>query len=191
MLPATIDNNQPYAIVTADCEDFLIIFGRKDLERPDQSIEPLWGMKCRDETSCEAACRWFLVRRALWQSWGRLIEGDGAAAYDEHIRRLMAAEPFGPVQATLIQADPEPRVLNLGDMVWTHQGIRSEILYSHRFSTPGKRKRFYDWLVDNVSSDRPARLMDVGVNQGTAALAKALECIASGKAPDLPPLEVA
>jgi hypothetical protein len=98
---------------------------------------------------------------------------------------MMAEEPIGEVQATLVQRDADPRVLNLGEILITNQGVLYEILYKHRYSTPGKRKRFYEWLCLNSSNGSPERLMDVGIQRGTAVLAGLLEQIAGGQELDL------
>ena len=52
-----------------------------------------------------------------------------------------------------IRGDPDPRSLSLGNWLRTNSGRREEILYQHRFSSVGKRKRFFDWFYSNAAND--------------------------------------
>jgi hypothetical protein len=145
-------------------------------------FDPLWVFECGDQRSVNAASHWLAVRRSQWQEWGRIAETQGRQALGEHMAELMAAKPVGEVQGTIVRGDPDLRSLSLGEMVYTQAGPRHEILYQHRFSTAGKRRRFFDWFHSNVSNGSPERLISLAVKEGTAALATKLEEIAANPA---------
>lgn len=188
MLPSTLDDNSRYGVYAYLGQGFHVMLIRNNPMPTERPHTLLWDFECGDEFSFNAAYRWFMVRRALWQSWGQLIE-ENRPVFFEQMHQLMAEEPIGLVEATLIQSDPDRKHLNLGDILATPNGPRYEVLYRHKFSTPGKRKRFLEWVAKNCHG--PQQLVDMAVERGTAAVANLLECIAAGKNPELPPLEMA
>lgn len=179
MLPASYDDNAAYAVLADRRQGFHFVLTSQELLSQPQPFDPLWVFECGDQRSMNAAGRWLAVRRGQWQEWGELAEKEGRRALGQHMADLMAQEPIGEVQWTLVQSAPDPRMLILGEVVLTHDGPRHEILYQHRFSTTGKRKRFYDWFHDNANNGGPESLINVGVEQGTAVLATKLEEIAA------------
>lgn len=191
MLLSAFDDNAVYDVLGDDRQGFHILLVRKSDLRAGGLIEPLYVFPCRDRFSYQAAQRWFNVRRALWQQWGELADAAGSEALIEHIGTLLEAEPIGLVQGSVIKADAEPKVLCLGECVMTPNGIRNEVLYRHRFSTTGKRKRFFDWFLSNASNGAPERLIDLAISSGTAKLAVVLEQIAAGEIDRLADLQAA
>lgn len=182
MLPKSFDDTGAYAILADSRQGFHFVLTSQELLSQPQPFDPLWVFECGDQRSMNAAGRWLAVRRGHWQEWGALADKEGRRALGEHMAELMAREPIGEVQATIVRADPDPRSLSLGEMVFTHAGPRHEILYQHRFSTSGKRKRFFDWFRSNASNGSPECLISLAVEEGTAAIATKLEEIAANPA---------
>lgn len=180
MLSVTVEQDAVYEVQCGTYNSCYIALVRNDVIDDYGLPKLLWTFQCGNERSLDAAAHWFAVRRGLWNEWGQLVEKKGARALSEHIEALMAADPIGEVYYTLIQRDDDPKILNLGEMLMTNEGLRSHILYKHRFSTPGKRKRFFKWLEPNISNGSPEQLLNIGVKQGSEALAKMLERIARG-----------
>ncbi len=152
MLPDAFDDNAIYDLRATDSQGFHIVLVRNDALVTSEGIDPLYVFTCGDRFSLDAAWRWFSVRRALWQEWGKMAEDEGPAAIIAHIKRLQLADPIGVLESSIFQAAKEPKVLNIGDVVLTANGMRMEILYRHRFATPGKRKRFLAWFIGRYSS---------------------------------------
>lgn len=181
MLPVSLDDNEIYEVLSDNRQGFNLVLVHKEMPEGAAVLKPLWVFPCGDQRSLDAASHWCLVRRALWESWGALAEEQGSNALRDHMAELMAQEPIGEVVGTIVQADREPRVLNLGELLMTADGCQKQILYRHRFSTPGKRKRFFDWFGRNMNNGSSERLMDLGTQRGTAAIAASLEQIAAGQ----------
>jgi hypothetical protein len=191
MLPDAFDDTAIYDLRGTDRQGFNIVLFRKDAPVTSDGVDPLYVFTCGDRFSLDAAWRWFSVRRALWQEWGRMAEHEGPAAIIAHIKALQSDDPIGVLQGSVFQADKEPKVLNIGDVVLTATGMRMDILYRHRFTTPGKRKRFLNWFKQNAANGSPEHLVDLAVTNGTADLAEALESIAEGRPVDPATLRVA
>lgn len=179
MLPKSFDDTGAYVVLADSRQGFHFVLTSQELLSGPQPFDPLWIFECGDQRSMNAAGRWLAVRRGQWQEWGALADQKGRQALGEHIAELMAREPIGEAQFTIVRGDPDPRSLSLGEMLITHAGQRQEILYQHRFSTSGKRKRFFDWFHANASNGSAERLMNLAVAEGTAALAIKLEEIAA------------
>lgn len=184
MLLSAFDDSAAYDVLGDDRQGLHILLVRRAEIARGGLVNPLYVFPCADENSYLAALRWFAVRRHLWQSWGELGERSGNQALVDHIEALLTDEPIGLVPYSIVQGDAEPKVLCLGDVVQTPTGMRTEILYRHRFSTPGKRKRFLDWFSNNASSGVSQRLIDLAVAAGTAKVAVILEDIAAGRITD-------
>jgi hypothetical protein len=186
MLPSTFDDNAAYAVLADTRQGFHFVLASQEMLAQAQPFDPLWVFECGDQRSMIAVGRWLAVRRAQWQEWGSLAEAQGRSALGEHIATLMESEPIGEVMGSIIRFDPDPRSLTVGESVVTRGGVRNEILYRHRFSTTGKRKRFFGWFQKNASSGGPEALINLAVTDGTAALAEQLELIAAGHDGKLP-----
>lgn len=184
MLPASFDDNAPYRIMGDTRQGFHLLLVRDDMLGKSEPFTPLWVFECGDQRSMDCVSHWLTIRRARWKAWGEMAEREGAEAIAAHIAEVMSEEPIGVLQGAIVKADPEPRVLALGEVFATVGGIRNEILYRHRFSTTGKRRRFFDWFYDGGYEDAQL-LVDLGIKEGTEALAEALEAIASGQSVDL------
>jgi hypothetical protein len=180
VLPKSFDDNEAFVVLADARQGFHLLLVSQDMLAQPMPFDPLWVFECGDQRSLNAASHWLAVRRGQWQECGKLAETQGREALGEHLAELMAAEPVGEVQGTIVRFDPDPRSLTLGESVFTHGGPRNEILYSHRFSTTGRRKRFLNWFQLNVSNGGPECLINLGVKEGTAALASKLEEIAAG-----------
>lgn len=185
MLPAIFEKDLPRLVVTDTEQRFRVMLLPAHIPDDDSPIFPLWSLGCGDRRSMDAVANWCCVRRGYWGAWAEIAETKGSGALAALIAELMTEAPIGEVQATLVQKGADPRTVNLGELIVSAQGVREQILYCHRFSTPGKRNRFYKWLCSNTTNGSPETLMDLGVSEGTKALAKVLEEIASGRAPDL------
>lgn len=178
MLPKSFDDTAAYVVLADSRQGFHFVLTSQELLSQPQPFDPLWVFECGDQRSMNAASHWLAVRRGQWQEWGELADKEGRRALGEHMAELMAREPIGEVQATIVRGDPDPRSLSLGEVVYTLAGPRHEILYQHRFSTSGKRKRFFDWFHSNASNGSPEGLINLAVQDGTTALAIKLEEIA-------------
>ncbi len=179
MLPVSFDDNGAFKVL-ADCrQGFHFVFASKEMLDGPMPFDPLWVFECGDQPSMDAAGHWLSVRRGLWPEWGQLAESRGRAALGQHLADLMAAEPIGVVQATIVRAEPDPKVLSLGEMVITPTGLRNEIFYQHRFKTPGERRRFFDWFQSNSANGTIKALIDAGLRHGTSEMALLLNHIAN------------
>lgn len=185
MLPVTVDADAPYIVLSDTREGYRLILLPSPLPAGDGLITPLWSLQCSDARSMQVAGHWCEIRRAQWPAWGAIAEKEGAKALAVHIAELMSKSPIGEVHATVIQKDDDPRVLKLGELLSSSRGLEEQILYRHRFATKAKRRRFFDWVYATMGNGSPEALMDLGVREGTRALAKFLEAIAAGNAPDL------
>jgi len=185
MLPVSFDDDPPYVVLGDTRQGFRLMLLPASLPDDHEPITPLWNLNCGDARSMYAAARWCDVRRGDWPAWAAIAENDGMEALAAYIADLIVRAPIGEAQATLVQKDPDPRVLKLGELIASSLGVYQQILYRHRFSTTGKRRRFFEWLISNGDNGSPETLLDLGVQEGTGALAKVLERIALGDAPDL------
>lgn len=182
MLPKSFDDSGANKVL-ADCrQGFHFVFASSQMLDEPMPFDPLWVFECGDQPSMDAAGHWLSVRRGLWPEWGQLAETQGRAALRQHMADLMAAEPIGVVQATIVRFDPDPKVLSLGETVITPAGIRNEIFYQHRFKTPGQRRRFFDWFQSNSANGSIELLIKAGLRHGTSEMALLLDDIANPQA---------
>lgn len=175
MLPVYLDDNAPYAIVGATRQGFHIVLASKEMLAQTKPAMPLWEFECGDQRSLNAVAHWCAVRRSQWQEWGEIAESRGRHALAKHMAKLIDEQPIGEVEATIVRAGSDPSVLGLGEMVSTSQGLRTEILYQHRFSSPEKRAQFFKWFQRNFDNGSVETLITLGIREGTATLAEALE----------------
>lgn len=179
MVPNSYDDNGAHAVLADSRQGFHLLLVNKAMLVPHKPFEPLWVFECGDQRSLDAASHWLAVRRAQWTAWGELAETQGQQAIADCMAKLMGETPIGQVQGTIVRGDPDPRALSLGEVLTSPNGLRNEILYQHRFTTTGKRKRFFEWFHTNAANGGPESLISLGISQGTSALANALEEIAA------------
>lgn len=184
MLLASFEDNAPYQVLGDTRQGFHLLLVRSDMLGQSKPFTPLWVFECGDQRSMDCVSHWLMVRRARWTEWGEIAERDGPDAVFEHIADIMRQEPIGVLQGILVQPDPDPKVLNLGEVLAIPHGVRNEVLYRHRFSTTGKRGRFFDWFHGGGHAQAQL-LIDMAITNGTSALALVLEDIASGQPVEL------
>jgi hypothetical protein len=184
MLPVSFDDNATYVFLADSRQGFYLVLTRKEMIGKTIT-DPHWVFESGDQRSMNAASHWLSARRGKWEEWGELVEKEGRGALEKHLAELMAKQPIGEVQATVILGNPGSRAISLGEMLITNAGPREEVLYEHRFSTSGKSKRFFEWLYSRAGNEGAAQLTDLAMAKGTAAVAVKLEEIATGADVDL------
>lgn len=182
MLPASFDDNSAFAVLADSRQGFHFVLASKKMLSEPMPFDPLWVFECGDLPSMNAAGHWLSVRRGLWQEWGKLAEAEGRVALGEHLDDLMAKQPIGVVQASIVRCEADPKVLSLGETVVTPTGLRNEIFYQHRFKTTGQRKRFFEWFRLNSRNGSIELLIKAGLRYGTSEMAMLLDEIANSPA---------
>ena len=184
MLPATLDKEATFSIRSDERRGFHLLLVRNDMLLLRQPLEPLWVFTCGDKRSLDAAAHWCEVRRACWQGWGRLAQALGPELFVQHMAGVIAKEPIGEVQASIVKADGDPAVLILAELLFTHQGVRDEVLYRHRFGSPELRDRFFAWFSRNSTNGSVEQLLEIGIRKGTSLLGEILNELASSPTGD-------
>lgn len=141
---------------------------------------PLWYREAGNDESLQAILRWTGLRRARWTEWGELAERIGTQAFFAHMESLWEAEPLVRSLGTTITPAEDPEVLLLGEMIDGPCGIRFQLLYEHRFADAAARRKFLDWLHENVSLS--GALLNFGYGSGTIELGGLLDDIAADQA---------
>ena len=177
MLLTHIDPNARHTFAADRRNGFHLLFVTTDMLKQSY-FEPHWVREAGDERSFAALLRWTSVRRDQWQAWGRLAEAIGREAFYQHMRDLMTAEPIAECTGTVVQRQDDIREIVLGEMLAGTDGVVIEELYRHRFASAAARDRFYDWFYTDRNCDSVAALLQIGYNQGTAALGRALDALA-------------
>ena len=181
MLCSHIDPNARHTFAFDQRRGFHILFVTQDM-LGHSHFEPHWVREAGDERAFKALLRWISVRRDQWQAWGSLAESVGPAAFYQHMRDLMAAEPVAECVGTLVQRQEDPCEIVLGEMLHGQNGVQMEELYRHRFQSAAAREHFYDWFNTDPNCHSAAALLHIGYAEGTAALGQALDEIAAESA---------
>lgn len=175
MLPTHIEENEFYTFAVDQRRGHHVVFATQEMMTRNGSVEPLWHREAGDERSLRALRRWVGVRRDRWQEWGRLAECIGTAAFYQHMRDLMAAEPVEECTGTVVQHGDDPQEIILGEMMHGLRGVHIETLYRHRFVSPAARSSFFDWFYTDRNCDLAAGLLQVAYSKGTAELGRRLD----------------
>ena len=130
----------------------------------------------------EAALRWVEIRRDRWPAWGAMITTKGFSTFRKYLAKLMKNEPIEAVIGSVVQSLADPCEIALGQLLDGSKGIRTEIVYRHRFATAEARRRFFKWFTRTFSSANLDPLIEIGFKSGTTALSDALDDIAGDPA---------
>lgn len=181
MLQDRIDNDEHYRILIDHRNPLRIVLATQAMLEAKGPVEPLWDREAGDARSMAALLRWVAIRRDRWQEWGQLAEALGPAAFYQHMRERMDAEPPAECIGTMVTRLDDAHEIAISESMHGPHGLFYQPLYVHRFVSPGARDRFYDWMYcdDNIHAvDALARL---GYADGALALGKALDRIAEDR----------
>lgn len=181
----SFQDNSPYGLLVDDRQGLFLLLVRKDWGGSGKAFDPLWAFECGDHRSLEAALRWCLKRQSQWDDWGRMAEELDRDILATLIVGMMEAQPIAESAGILIKPAADPKEVMIGEMLMLPQGLQQEILYRHRFSTAGKRRRFLAWFFANSGTGVPGQLINLLITGGPVAIAPVLERIAAGKTVDL------
>lgn len=178
MLPTSIDCNERFKFLTDTSQGYYLLFATSEMLSQRGGTAPLWHMECADQSSMDAALRWVEIRRDLWPAWGAMVITKGFPTFRKHLAKLMKKEPIEAVCACVVQKLADPCELALGQLLGGNLGVRTEIVYRHRFATVEARDRFFKWFNRNLDSSKLDELVAVGFKSGTTQLSDALDDIA-------------
>lgn len=178
MLPTSIDYNERFKFLTDTRQGHYLLFATTEMLSQSGGRAPLWHMECADQRSMEAALRWVEIRRSEWPTWGAMVTTKGFPFFRRHIAKLMKRQPIEAVLACVVQKLVDPCEVGIGQLLGGDSGVRTEIVYRHRFATAEARKRFFSWFNRNLDSSKVDELLAVGFKSGTTGLADALDDIA-------------
>lgn len=179
MLPAIIDRNEHFQIILDDTRGFhalLVVAGQLGVSMP---IVPLWVGTCLDRGTLFALTRWLGFRRDQWQRWGRLAECIGEKAFAQHMHEMIVAEPLEHVMGTTMTLQDDRREIAIGEQLQGGSGMRSELIYRHRFASAAMRDRFDRWLQASDNFYVLEGLVHLAYSEGTKALGIELDRLAA------------
>lgn len=177
MLPNSIDCNERFKFLTDTRQGYYLLFATAEMLAQTGGRAPLWHMECADRNSMDAALRWVEIRRNLWPAWGAMITKKGFEPFRKHLAKLMRKEPIELILASVVKKLADPCEIALGQLMDGTRGVRTEIIYRHRFATAEARNRFFKWFVPDMM--KIDDVIAVGFNSGTTALSEALDDIAN------------
>ena len=179
MLPAIIDRNEHFQIILDDTRGFHALLVTADQLGGSNPMVTLWVGTCLDDATLSALARWLGFRRDQWQDWGKLAERIGHEAFAQHMHAMMVAEPPEHVLGATITLHADPRELTIGEQLQGGSGMRSELIYRHRFASAAMRDRFVRWLPASDDFHVLERLVQLAYSEGTKALGLELDRMAA------------
>lgn len=179
MLPAIIDRNEHFQIILDDTRSFHALLVTADQLGGSNPFVPLWVGTCLDDGTLYALARWLGFRRDQWQDWGKLAERIGRNAFAQHMHEMFAAEPLENVMGTTMTLQDDRREITIGEQLQGGSGMRSELIYRHRFASAAMRDRFDRWLQASGNFHVLEGLVHLAYSEGTRALGIELDRLAT------------
>ena len=178
MLPTYVHCNEHFKFLTDTRQGYYLLFATAKMLLQKGGVEPLWHMQFADHNSMTAGLRWVEIRRDQWPAWGAMITTKGFNAFRRHLAKLMKKDPIEAILASVVQKFADPCEIGLGQLLGGDNGVRTEIVYRHRFATPQAKSRFFKWFNRHLASSKVDEFITLGFESGTAALSNALDDIA-------------
>lgn len=178
MLPASIHCIERFEFLTDTNQGYYLLFATSEMLSQRGGRAPLWHMECADRRSLDAALRWVEIRRDQWPAWGAMVTTLGFPIFRQHFEDLMEKEPIEAILASVVQKLADPCQIGLGQLLGGEKGVRTDIVYRHRFATARAKSRFFKWFNRHLTSSKVDELIALGFKSGTTALSDALDDIA-------------
>lgn len=181
MFVKRVDPTPYHHFVFDTANGFFLVFKNADMSGTrEKPFMPHWVAPCGDRRSLDAMCRWTAARRDKWQEWGELAGRIGRQAFSRHMHQLIEDEPLAEVVGTLFSRGDDPLELLLGETLQGPNGLRSEVLYVHRFKTAADYHAFNKLCFKTENRDIPQTLVAVGYNEGSDAVGELIEKLVAG-----------
>ena len=179
MLPTTYPaSNYSFLVETKGAYRLVFVSEELKTRARTEHTEPLWYIELGDQRTLDAMVRWVRVRREFWDSWGKLATTGGSKLLAVHLGKLMEEDPPAESHGFIMTDDDEAEeALILGEALLTPSGVRKRVYHRHLFASVEHKEAFKNWLLSNNPEANGDAMLELALNQGTKALAEAIDKI--------------